>query len=187
LSDRCGTRPSSTTTATPSTSSSPSTATTAPAPPTPSHAAAHKLKKLLEIKYNDTVKWEDEHGDTLGFAVTKTVNDAAYKPTVPYTKDFADLKPAEIPELYSIDWYAFDTRVHFMQEAGGHIAHIVKVRPDVAGAYNMVVRTSHAPCPLAPKCLKHLIFYLAAHDRRRPHHPARRMRRAPSHQNASST
>jgi hypothetical protein len=21
-------------------------------------------------------------------------------------------------------------------------------------------RTSHAPCPLAPKCLKHLIFYL---------------------------
>ena len=47
-----------------------------------------------------------------------------------------------------------------MQEAGGHIAHIVKVRPDVAGAYNMVVRTSHAPCPLAPKCMKHLIFYL---------------------------
>jgi len=59
-----------------------------------------------------------------------------------------------------LDWYAFDTRVHFMQECGGHVAHIIKVRPDSAGAYNMVVRTSHAPCILATKCLKHLVFYL---------------------------
>ena len=141
--------------------------------------AAHKLKALLVAKYGDKVKWEDEHGDTLGFAVTKTertttitapkhiealkrfvANDAMYKPTVPYTKDFSALKPVDTPERGSVDWYAFDTRVHFMQECGGHIAHIVKVRPDCAGAYNMVVRTSHAPCILATKCLKHLVFYL---------------------------
>ena len=141
--------------------------------------AAHRMKALLESKYPGAVKWWDEHGDMLGFAVKKTAigttitapkhiealhvfvtNDAAYKPTVPYTKDFMHLLPVAVPEPDTVEWHLFDARVHFMQESGGHIAHITKVRPDIVGAYNMVVRTSHAPCSLALKCMKHLIFYL---------------------------
>ena len=143
--------------------------------------AAHRMKALLESKYPGAVKWWDEHGDMLGFAVKKTAigttitapkhiealhvfvtNDAAYKPTVPYTKDFMHLLPVAVPEPDTVEWHLFDARVHFMQESGGHIAHITKVRPDIVGAYNMVVRTSHAPCSLALKCMKHLIFYLIA-------------------------
>ena len=145
-----------------------------------SEATAKKLENLLIGKYgDDKIKWEPDYTDVLGFAVkitdTKATftapkhiaalakyvsTDAVYKPSVPYTKDFIDLKPIDIPEHGTVEWYNFDSKVHYMQASGGHIAHILKIRPDCAGAHNMVIRTSHAPCDLAIKCMKHLIFYL---------------------------
>ena len=144
-----------------------------------SEAAAAKLQKLLKDKYDDKIKWEREYSDVLGFAwkindKTATITapkhiaalevfvktDAKYFPSVPYTKDFIDLKPIDAPEYESPEWYVFDANVHYMQETAGHIAHILKIRPDCAGAHNMVIRTSHAPCNLAIKCMKHLLFYL---------------------------
>lgn len=142
-----------------------------------SEQTALKLKTLLEKTYG-SVKWH-MYEDMLGFAVaeppgllritapkhidalrTFVENDPPYKPTVPYTKEFDLIEPCDVPETGSVEWYAFDARVYFMQEAGGHVAHIIKVRPDSAAALSMVVRYSHCPDARAVRCLKHLIFYL---------------------------
>lgn len=48
----------------------------------------------------------------------------------------------------------------WMWEILGHIQHVCKVRMDCKTATNKCARHSHAPCPLAIKCVKQIAHYL---------------------------
>lgn len=137
------------------------------------------LKQLLVSVYGESVEWHgydnvlgfachEAHNGTLTITAPKHIealkhfvaNDPLYQPSSPFTKEFSTLEPAPEPPPDSIEYYDMAGRVAWMQQAGGHIAHILKVRLDVAGPHNMVVRYAHRPCHTAIRCMKHLIFYI---------------------------